>query len=91
MNIIQFFKQWKKGIEAITPLQMTKLNLMGATIMILGILIGLYTTWITGTRWLFIILIGSGFLITVSFIGMIQKYWVLKELYKHLKGGLNNE
>lgn len=78
----EFFRQWKNGIKAITPYQMVKINIMGSIIILLGIIIGLATTFINGIWWLFIILIGSGFLAITGLIATIQKYFVLSQLNK---------
>ena len=72
-------EKWKGGIQRITALQMTKINLMGGSIMILGVIIGLITTFIQEIWWLFIVLIGSLFLTTTTLLGMIQKYNTLKK------------
>ena len=69
----------------ITPLQQTKISLIGGCFVLIGVVIGLITTFITKTWWLFIILFGSLFLSGISFIGMIQRYWALDKINKQLK------
>lgn len=86
----EFFQRWKQGVQEVTPLQQTALNFVGFGLVMLGIAIGLYTTWRLDTWWLFIILLGSWFLTTISLIGNLQKYLVLKKIEDVMKGGLQN-
>lgn len=83
MQINEFFSRWKEGIKAITPLQMAKVNIFGSLFVFVGIFIGLYTTY--KTTWLFIILLGSLILTSISFISTLQKLFAYKEIEDKLK------
>ena len=86
----EFFQRWKQGIQDITLLQQIKINFIGYVFILVGILIGLYSTY-SKTWWLFIILIGSLILTITSFVGNLQKYFILKKLDNAMKGGIENE
>lgn len=74
----EFFKRWGEGIQMITPLQLTFQQLIGQTIVLFGIVIGLYVTFVNKQWWIFVILIGSLIVAGTSMIGVIQKYKILK-------------
>lgn len=88
MNAKEFFTRWGKGIQQITQMQMTKINLIGIVLIIIGILIGLYSTYLTKTWWLFLVLIGSFAMVIMNLVAILQKYYLLKEI-ENLKGGQN--
>jgi len=75
----RFLEKWGRGIRMITPLQMARINLMGSSLVLIGVVIGLITTFLSEIWWLFIILVGSLFLTGTSFLGLIQKYIAIKE------------
>jgi len=81
----EFMQRWKGGIQAVTPSQINNLNIIGNVMIIVGILIGIYATYITHTWWLVVILVGSLFLSAMSFLGYIQRYYIFKELNKQMK------
>ncbi len=90
----EFFERWKEGIQKITPLQQTKISLQGVLLVLVGVIIGLISTFMTAVWWLFIVLIGSLFLTIVNLIGTLQRYFALKKLdeeFKAMKGGIKNE
>ena len=90
----EFFERWKEGIQKITPLQQTKISLQGVLLVLVGVIIGLISTFMTAVWWLFIVLIGSLFLTSVNLIGTLQRYFALKKLdeeFKAMKGGIKNE
>ena len=90
----EFFERWKEGIQKITPLQQTKISLQGVLLVLVGVIIGLISTFMTAVWWLFIVLIGSLFLTSVNLIGTLQRYFALKQLdadFKAMKGGIKNE
>jgi len=90
----EFFSRWKQGIQSITPLQQTKISLQGVVMVLVGVIIGLISTFMTGVWWLFIVLIGSLFLTTVNLIGTLQRYFALKNLdseFSMMKGGVQDE
>ena len=84
-----FFETWSDGIKAITPLQMTKVNLFGLFIILVGIIIGLYMTFKTKMWWLVVILSGSLIVSLSSFVGTYRNYLNLIGFYKVVGG--NNE
>jgi len=83
-DIKTFFKKWGEGIQKITPLQQSKINLIGNILVIIGVLIGLYATWISKTRWLFVILCGSFLLTSMGLLANYQKYVALKKIEQDL-------
>ena len=87
MKPSEFFRRWGEGIRQVTPLQIIKINMSSYIFLFLGILWGLYFSFISGTGWLFLILLGSFVLTTTSFIGTLQRFLTLKEIQNKLKGG----
>lgn len=85
----EFMERWKTGIQQVTPLQTTVINLYSQILVLIGVIIGLYFTW--KTKWLFIILIGSFGLAVVSLIGTIQKYLLFKDIQNKLKEVSNEQ
>ena len=83
----EFFKRWKGGIQQITPLQQQKINIIGSVFVVCGVIIGIITSFMLKLWWLFIILLGSLLLTGISFISILQKYFVFNELNKQMKGG----
>lgn len=82
----EFISRWKDGIEKVTPLQTTKINLFGYVIVFLGILWGLYITFKVKQWWLFTVLCGSFIITSTAVIGQLQKY----ALFSKLEIELNN-
>jgi len=76
----EFFMRWKEGIKAITPYQQIKISLIGNVLVIIGVIIGLYSTFIIKIWWLFIILLGSFLLTLMNLLGSYQKYLALKNI-----------
>jgi len=76
----EFFQRWKMGIQKVTPLQQMKVNLIGNSLVLCGVIVGLITTFILKVWWLFIILSGSLFLSSMGFLSNLQKYWVFKKI-----------
>ena len=84
----EFFKRWGQGIREVTPLQMAFFNLWSYILVIIGVLFGLYVSFISKVWWLFLILIGSMFLTLTSFLSTYQRYYILKKINKQI-GGLD--
>jgi len=92
----EFVSRWKGGIQKITPLQITKFQIMGNLFMLVGILIGLWVSW-GALKWLFIILTGSLFLVSMQMISTLQRYIMISNIkkvkeefiQKELEGGLS--
>ena len=80
--------RWLGGVQAITPLQMVKINLWSYLLVFVGIILGLITTW-GKTWWLFLVLLGSLLISGLTYLSLIQKYKLLSNIQKELKGGLN--
>lgn len=76
----EFMKQWKEGIVNLTPLQQVKSQLPGYVLILIGVTIGLIVTYINKTWWLFIILLGGAWIQIITFLGVIQKYLMLKNI-----------
>ena len=90
----EFFKKWGEGIQKITPLQQVKIQRNSTWLVILGVVIGLYSTFVTEVWWLFIILVGSFFLTIVNYIGIVQRLKILQDVedkfgYVNLGGNKN--
>lgn len=86
----EFMSRWRKGIQGVTPLQQTHMNLIGMIIVLVGIFSGLLVTAFTNIWWLFIILIGSLFVSGTNLLGTYQRYLALKKIEEVLKGGSEN-
>lgn len=87
----EFFSRWKQGIQQITPYQQSAINLMGTVLVLIGVLMGLYATFITKVWWLFIILTGSLFLTSMALLSGCQKYYALKRINQQIKEEEKNE
>lgn len=83
----EYAERFKEGVKSITPLQQSKISLMGSVMVIVGVIIGLITTFTLKVWWLFIILCGSMFLTSISFLSLIQKFWAFKRINNMIKGG----
>lgn len=79
----EFFSRWKEGMNSVTPMQQTNISIGGNILILIGVIIGLFSTW--NTKWLFIILLGSLFLVGVQMIGIFQRWIVLREMKKILE------
>lgn len=82
----EFFQRWKQGIQEVTPLQQTKISLWGTLLVMIGVIIGLYVTFVSKTWWLFLILLGSFVMTSMTILGSLQKYWALKKIEEVTKG-----
>ena len=80
----EFISRWKEGIQKVTPLQQTKATMFGYTLVYLGILIGLYSTFILKQYWLLTILIGSFVITSVQFLAILQKYFIFTNIEKEV-------
>ena len=82
----EFIKQWKKGVEGITPLQQKKVALWSFIPLFAGVIWGIVITFIGKTYWLTAILCGSLPLTTIQFISTLQQYWSIKKVEEVMKG-----
>jgi len=87
----EFFKRWGEGIQQITPFQQSKINLMGSSLVLIGVVIGIFTTLTLKIWWLFIILLGSFLLTSMGMLGNIQKYKALKRINKQMEENMESE
>jgi len=78
----EFLARWKKGIQSVTPLQQTKISLQGVVLVLIGVVVGIVSSFMIGIWWLVIILFGSLFLTVINLIGTLQRYFSLKEIEK---------
>tara|TARA_Y100000310_G_scaffold294106_1_gene324316 strand:- start:120 stop:440 length:321 start_codon:yes stop_codon:yes gene_type:complete len=81
----EFLERWKKGIQKVTPLQQTKISLQGVILVLIGVVVGIVSSFMTGIWWLLIVLCGSLFLTVINLIGTLQRYYSLKEIDKQFK------
>jgi len=89
----EFMERWKQGMKEISPLQQTKISLMGSWLVIAGVIAGIVTSFIIGAWWLLAILLGSLLVTGVSLLGLWQKYSALKKIDEQIKqlGGLDEQ
>ncbi len=80
----EFASRWKEGINKVTPLQQIKVSMFGYLIIVAGILVGIVSAIIYKSWWLLIILIGSIVVTGVQFLGMFQRYNLLKKIEKEV-------
>ena len=81
MKTKEFFSKWKEGIMKVNAYEIVKISLFGNSLVVFGILLGLYVMFISRIWWVVIILIGSLILTIISYLGMIQKYIQLKKIF----------
>jgi hypothetical protein len=81
----EFGKRWKKGIEGITIVQQTESQLLGYLMVLIGVSWGIVVACLLRTWWLVVVLVGSLIISGMSAVGMLQKFWVLKNLQKLTK------
>lgn len=89
LTLKEFMTRWKAGIKAITPTQQSFISLIGNYTILIGVLIGIYATFITRSWWIFIVLVGSLIILIMGIIGGHQKHFALKEIDTIIK--LNSE
>jgi len=85
VNGKEFMQRWKQGIQEITPLQSTSISLWSSIWVLIGIILGIIICWMQELYWVVLILWGSLFLSVMSFIGIWQKYNVLKTMETMIK------
>ena len=76
----QFFKEWKSGMEKVTPLQQSVIQLWGMTISLIGIIWGIIFSIQFGYWWMMVILIGALIVVSVQFLGTWQRKTTLKRM-----------
>ena len=85
ITISEFLSRWKEGMKAVTPLQQLKINNYGYILVLIGVVIGLYSTIKANVWWLVIILLGSLFVTGVALFGNVQRMIILSEQEKLIK------
>jgi len=86
-----FVAKWKEGITQVTPLQQLKAQLPSYILMMVGILLGIVVSSISKTWWLVCILVAALGINGMSFLGVYQRYLMLKKVDDELKVMENNE
>lgn len=85
----EFGSRWKRGIQAVTPLQQTGVMLFGYIISLIGIIWGIVFAIYFKFWWLSVILLGSVIVTGTQLLGSYQRYLALKKMANALKGGLD--
>ncbi len=75
----EFFRQWRRGIKNITPIQFSWIQLQGIILIFIGACIGMYISFHNETWWLFLILLGTFTISITNVTQTIQKLIVLYE------------
>jgi len=83
----EFVERFKQGVEKVTPLQSVKSNLLGYTIVVIGILWGLVISFTSKQYWLLTILLGSSFITGTAIIGVLKTYFILTKLEQEVNYG----
>lgn len=76
----EFFKQWKEGMERITPLQQTITTQFGQVISLIGVFWGIIFSIRIGYWWMGIILVGGLIVLGVQMLGTWQKKQILSRI-----------
>jgi len=94
LHFKEYMKRWGQGIEGITPVQITKTQLMGTWIVITGVIAGIVINALTRMKnqwiWIEIVLIGSLIVSTTQIIGAYQKYKILKKVEQAMEDAEKN-
>jgi len=73
----EFKERWRAGIKSLTQLQLTRQQIIGNIIVLIGILVGIVTSIYYKQWWLLIVLVGSLIVSIVTYISTYQKYIIL--------------
>lgn len=79
----EFATRFGEGVQQVSPIQQSKVTLLGQSIILMGILIGLFVTF-NQTWWLFIILIGSFIVSGTATLGAWQKFKIMKQMFSQI-------
>lgn len=76
----EFFKRWRQGIEGITPLAQTNIQIRSTWIMVLGIFLGIVISLFGFSKlwWVFIILVGAMGNVLIQLVSLKQKQKIIK-------------
>ena len=81
----EFMQRWKEGILKVTPLQTSKINLLGYAFVFAGIGFGLLVSIWARQYWLFLILVGSAIISSTQALAAYQKYLAFKEIERRFE------
>ena len=89
----QFFDKWKEGIQKVTPLQQTKIQVRSTKISLIGIIGGIgVSIWkFENLWWVLLILIGVLGVTSMQLLGMVQKRNILENIEKLKEEANNND
>ena len=76
----EFFREWKTGMEKVTPLQQSTIQLWGIVISLIGIVWGIIFSIRLSYWWMMVILIGALIVVSVQFLGVYQRKTLLKQM-----------
>ncbi len=89
----QFFDKWKEGIQKVTPLQQTRIQVRSTKISLIGIFGGIgVSIWkFENLWWVLLILIGVLGVTSIQLLGMVQKRNILENIEKLKEEANNND
>lgn len=76
----EFFKEWKKGMQEVTPLQQAVTVQLGQLISAIGVIWGIIFSIRIGYWWMGVILVGGLIVLGVQYLGNWQKKVILKQM-----------
>lgn len=88
LTLKEFLVRYKEGVVNITPLQQTTTTLWSFIPIFAGLIWGITVMIIAGTWWMVLILGGSLPIISVQFIGNLQKYRAQKKCQEAMNEAL---
>lgn len=81
----QFISRWKEGMQNVTPIQQIKAQLPSYALILIGVALGLFFSYKSRTWWLFIILLGTLMINSVSLLNLWNRYTMLKKINDEIK------
>ena len=90
----EFMKRWRRGVEGITQLQISRTEVIGGIIVCVGLISGIVSMAIFRPKdmwwWIIICLSGGLLLNLLGVVGSLQKYWRCKKIEDTIKE-INNQ
>lgn len=93
----EFFKQWKEGMQKVTPLQQCITTQFGHVISGIGVIWGIIFSYRLEYYWMMVILIGGMIVLSMQYLANWQKKMIIKfpENYlrimtEQMKGGFED-
>ena len=72
-----FFVRWKKGLEALTPIQLLRSQLIMTCTMLIGLVWGCVVMFLM-KYWHFLLVLGAGTgLQLISLVSLLKQYWAI--------------